>query len=134
MAEETMQVTEAMADFIEWANEKGQDEVRRMVREHLAELKEKSEKSKGAHNEDEPAWDKVLEPNDGVDQWKQGGDCNLCRKIDYCGTKCRANRLLKKIITPFLYNKYLEEHPEAAAKNMKNLDTETLMKQAGVLQ
>lgn len=116
MAEMTVQVTESMADFIQWANEKGQDAIMKMVSERLLKLKEFDESNKGMKDEDGFKWDAVLEPNDDVDQWHRGGDCNKCRKINYCLTKCRANRLLKQITTPLLYKAYLEEHPEAAAK------------------
>lgn len=26
------------------------------------------------------------------DQWKQGGDCNVCRRATYCHNKCRARK------------------------------------------
>ena len=132
--EQTIRVTEQMADFIGWANVKGQDEIRRMIREHLAELKAHAEDTANMRTKDDERWDDVLEPNDGNDQWRHGGDCNLCRKLAYCGTKCRANRLLKKITTPFLYQMYLADCPEAAAKNSLGINTEEIMKQAGVLQ
>ena len=136
MTEQTIQVTEQMADFIGWANTKGQDEVRRMIRERLAEMKAHAKDTNNAHKKDEEGWDDALEPNDGVDQWKHGGDCNLCRKVDYCMTKCRANRLLKKVTTPFLYQEYLNDVPEAAAKHASaaGINTEEIIKQAGVLQ
>lgn len=135
MAEYTIQVTEQMADFIGWANVKGQDEIRRLIREHLADIKAKSEVAKGSHVDDGYKWDDAMEPNDGVDQWKHGGDCNLCRKAKYCGAKCRANKLLKNITTPFLYQMYLDENPEAAAKAAPGgINTEEIMRQAGVLQ
>lgn len=134
MAEVTIQVTEQMADFIGWANTKGQDEIRKMVREYLAEIKEKNETSGESRIDDGFKWDDALEPNDGVDQWKHGGDCNLCRKIKFCGTKCRANRLLKKITTPFLYQKYLEDNPEAVVKNQQAINPEELAKQLGAVQ
>lgn len=134
MAEIKIQVTENMAEFIEWAQSKGEDEIRRMIREYLAELKEQSEISKKSRVNEGFKWDKALEPNDNNDQWKHGGDCNLCRKASYCLTKCRANKLLKKLTTPFLYQKYLDDNPEAAAKQMTNTDPESLMKQLGVLQ
>lgn len=120
MAEMTVQVTESMGDFVQWANDKGQDEIMRIVRERLDELKEFDKTCPGQKDPNGFKWDAALEPNDDIDQWKHGGDCNKCRKIKYCLTKCRANRLLKQITTPFLYQKYLEEHPEAAAKEAKN--------------
>lgn len=105
-----------------------------MVREYLAEIKEKNETSGESRVDDGFKWDDALEPNDGVDQWKHGGDCNLCRKIKFCGTKCRANRLLKKITTPFLYQKYLEDNPEAVVKNQQAINPEELAKQLGAVQ
>lgn len=135
MAEVTVQVTEWMADFIGWVNTKNESEIRKMIRDRLAEVKKESEVSKDSHVDEGYKWDESLEPNDGVDQWKHGGDCNLCRKVDFCGAKCRANKLLKKITTPFLYQMYLEDNPEAAAKaTAQGLNTESLMKQLGVLQ
>lgn len=135
MAEVTVQVTEKMADFIGWANVKGEDEVRRLIREYLAKVKEKSEVSKDSHVDEGFKWDDALEPNDGVDQWKHGGDCNLCRKSNFCGTQCRANKLLKKITTPFLYQMYLDENPDAAAKYTgSGMNTEDIMRQVGALQ
>lgn len=134
MAEKTIQVTEQMAAFIGWANAKGEDEVRKMVREYLAELKEQNDVTKESRLEEGYKWNELLEPNDDVDQWDHGGDCNLCRKADYCLKKCRANKLLKSITTPFLYTKYLEETPEALAKSMGSTSPEALMKEIGVLQ
>lgn len=119
MAEMTIQVTEQMGDFIGWANAKGQDEIMQMVSERLAKLKEFDRKCPHMTDPDGFRWDDALEPNENVDQWKHGGDCNKCRKVNYCLTKCRANKLLKRITTPFLYQAYLEEHPEAAAKEAK---------------
>lgn len=105
-----------------------------MIREKLAEIKEQNETSGESHVDEGFKWDEALEPNDGVDQWKHGGDCNLCRKVNFCGTKCRANKLLKKITTPFLYQKYLDENPEAAARNVAAIDPRELAKQLGVVQ
>lgn len=119
MAEMTIQVTEQMGDFIGWANAKGQDEIMKMVSERLAKLKEFDRECPHMTDPDGFRWDDALEPNENVDQWKHGGDCNKCRKVNYCLTKCRANKLLKRITTPFLYQAYLEEHPEAAAKEAK---------------
>lgn len=117
---ETIQVTENMGEFIQWANKKGQEEIMRIIRERLAKLKEWDEQNHHVTDEDGFKWDNALEPNDGNDQWKHGGDCNGCRKIDYCNKQCRANRLLKRITTPFLYQAYLDDHPEAAAKEAVN--------------
>jgi len=132
--EQTITVSEWMADFIAWAGTKSEEELRKMIREHLAEIKEDWETSKESHIDDGFKWDPVLEPNDGVEQWKRGGDCTLCRKASYCLKKCRPNRLLKKITTPFLYQQYLTEVPEAEAKQVAGLDTKTLLSQLGVLQ
>ena len=114
--ERTVQVTDWIADMIGWLNTLGQEEVRKMVRDHLSEIKEQNSVSKESRIDEGYKWDNALEPNDGVDQWKHGGDCNLCRKSNYCMTKCRANKLLTKISTPYLYQKYLDENPEAAVK------------------
>ena len=131
--EQTIQVTEKMAAFIEWANNKGQDEVRRMIRERLGMLKEECAKNGGRPDSDGYKWDDALEPNDGVDQWKHGGDCNLCRKVDYCMTKCRANKLLKQITTGFLYECYIQENPEVAMSEAAGTVTpDDVMKGLGV--
>lgn len=132
--EQTITVTEWMAEFIEWAGTKTEDELRKLVRERLEEIKAQNETSQESHIDEGYKWDKALEPNDGVDQWKHGGDCTLCRKASYCLTKCRANKLLKKITTPFLYNLYLTEVPEAAAKQVAGMDPKELLKTMGVLQ
>lgn len=129
MAEGTIQVTEKMGRFVEWANEKGQDEIMRMVSERLAKLKEFDKECPHMTDPDGFKWDDAMEPNDGKEQWKHGGDCNKCRRLEYCKTQCRANKLLKKITTPFLYDCYLKEHPEEAAKEAaKNLSPEDLAK------
>lgn len=128
-----IQVTEKMAAFINWALDKGQDEVKRLVREHLAMVKEECLRTSKRYTSDGEKWDDALEPNDGVDQWKHGGDCNLCRRAEYCKKKCRANRLLKEITTPFLYRLYVEEHPEvAAADASKNIAPEDVLKGLGL--
>ena len=41
--EQTVQVTEQMAEFIKWAEGKGEEEVRKIIREHLSELKAHAE-------------------------------------------------------------------------------------------
>lgn len=134
MVEQTVQVTEGMAEFIEWVASKGEDDVREMIRDWLAELKKHSEDVGNTHKKGEIGWDAALEPNDGNDQWKHGGDCNLCRKASYCLTKCRANKMLKKFTTPLLYQAYLDDVPEAAAKHSGAFDNEAMMKQLGVIQ
>ena len=129
---ETILVTEQMGRFIEWANGKGQDEITRLVRERLAMLKEECDAKNGMEDTDGFKWDNAMEPNDGNDQWKHGGDCNMCRKAKYCGTQCRANKLLKKVTTPFLYECYLKEHPEEVAKEAANgLTPDQLISQLG---
>lgn len=127
-----IQVTKKVADFVQWAYDKGQDEVRRIIRERLAMLKEECAKTANHTDSDGFKWDDALEPNDGNDQWKYGGDCNLCRKLPYCKTQCRANRLLKQITTPTLYELYLQEHPEAAAAEAASITPDQMMKQLGV--
>lgn len=140
MAVETVQVTETMASFIDWAVNKGQEEIMRMIRERLAELKAWNDKNKPIRRRDEDGfiWDDRLEPNDHVDQWMHGGDCNLCRKKNYCGTKCKANKLLKEITTPFLYAKYIEEHPEAAAREAQKAirpeDVIAMVEESGAME
>ena len=134
MAERTVQVTEKMAKFIEWASGKGEDEIRRIIREHLTAMKEHAEKTGNTHKREETGWDEALEPNDGNEQWKNGGDCNLCRKIDYCINRCRANKLLKQVSTPLLYQAYLDENPEAAAEAAAAITPENMVKQLGVVQ
>lgn len=131
--ENTVQVTEKMAAFVDWAYNKGQDEVRRMIRERLDMLKEECGKNGGRVDSEGFKWDDALEANDGNDQWKHGGDCNLCRKVSYCLTKCRANKLLKAITTQFLYQCYLEENPEVMAEEAKKTITpDDVLKGMGV--
>lgn len=127
-----IQVTEKMAAFIAWANEKGEEEIRDLIRDRLYMLKEECSKTANHVDSDGYKWDDALEPNDGSDQWKHGGDCNLCRKYKYCGTQCRANRLLKKITTPTLYEIYLKERHEVAAAEASNITPEQMMQQLGV--
>lgn len=114
--ERTIDVPEWMADFIGWVNAQGEDKIRESVRQRLLEIKGQNEKSGESRIEDGYMWKSILEPNDGKEQWKKGGDCTLCRKISYCLKPCRANKLLKKITTPLLYQMYLDENPEAAVK------------------
>lgn len=45
------------------------------------------------------------------DQWKQGGDCNLCRRAPYCHNKCKAhqekqNKELSEIATKVFTDAY----------------------------
>ena len=134
MARDAIQVTEWMADFIQWVDSKGYDEIQKMIRDHIMEIKAQNDVSKESRIDEGFKWDDALEPNDGNDQWKHGGDCNMCRKVKYCGRQCRANKVLKKVATPSLYQQYLTENPEAAAKNPHGLDTESIMKQLGVVQ
>lgn len=125
---DTIQVTEQMGEFIKWASDKGQEEIMRIIRDRLMKLKEWDGQNHGVADEDGFKWDSALEPNDGNNQWKYGGDCNKCRKISYCGTQCRANKLLKKFTTPFLYQLYLEDCPEAAAKAAKSITPEDVLR------
>ena len=49
------------------------------------------------------------------------------------GTQCRANKLLKKVTTPFLYRCYVEEHPEAAMEEVgKSITPEDVVAKLGV--
>ena len=122
MVEQVIQVTEQMADFVQWANEKGREEITRMVGECVDYYKSMDGKQIGNIIY---RYDPVLDRNNGVDQWKHGGDCNMCRKAGYCMKKCRANRTLKGITTPYLYQKYLEDHPEVeASKAAKSITPE----------
>lgn len=131
MADEIM-VTEKMAALIQWANDKGQDEVRRLIRERLAMLKKECALKNGLPDSDGYKWDDALEPNDGGDQWKHGGDCNICRKLDYCNTQCRANKLLKRVSTHFLYECYLQDNPQEVMSEAANgLTPEQLVAQLG---
>lgn len=118
MVEQTVQVTEEMAAFIEWANQKGIDEVRKIIRDKIDDLRNRQEKARYIPDEDGLIYDPLLEESDSTDQWKGGGDCNKCRRVNYCLKKCRANRLLKAISTPALYKVYLAEHPEVIAKGI----------------
>ena len=116
MAEVTVQVPEWLGDIIGWVNTLGEEKVRQMVRDRLAEVKDDYNKSKKSHIDDGFMWNDLLAPNDNDDQWKQGGDCTLCRKSIFCSKQCKANKLLKKIVSPFLIQMYFDEHPEAAVK------------------
>ena len=108
-----IQVTEKMAKFIDWVNGLGEEEVRKRIREKIDEIKNLPP---NVRDQDGYYWDIRLEPNDGTDQYKHGGDCNLCKRLKYCGTKCGANKALKKITTPYLYQMYIDENPEVAAE------------------
>lgn len=110
---ETIEVTEKMSKFIDWVNELGEEEIRKRVREKLVELRDMP---KNVKDKDGFFWDIRLEPNDNANQYKFGGDCNLCKRNKFCNTQCGANKALKKITTPFLYQMYLDENPEAAAQ------------------
>ena len=134
MVERTIQVTEGMAEFIQWLNDQGEDAVREKIRTYLAKIKEEHDVAKESRVTDGFKWDAALEPNDGNNQWKHGGDCNLCRKVSYCLTQCRPNRLLKQVSHPMLYQMYLEENPDAAAKAMAAMNPEKLAQQLGVPQ
>lgn len=119
MADITVEVTPAMSEFIQWVYSKGEKEIMNMIHDRLLALKEHDRKNPGMPDSNGFRWNDILDPNDRPEQWKVGGDCNRCRKIGYCMTKCRANQLLKKITTPFLYYAYIDEHPEVVAKEAK---------------
>ena len=100
MAENEILVSERVAKLVDWANEKGQAAIQKMVRDCMESLR------------GDRFWDIRMEPNDGPEQWKHGGDCLRCRRLGYCKKKCKANRLLKSFSTPYLWSQYLLEHPE----------------------
>lgn len=130
---ELIQVTEKMAKFIEWAKEKGQDEITRLITERIEMLGKETQRRTGFKDSDGFVWNDLLEQNDGVEQWKGGGDCNKCRRAKYCKKQCRANRYLKDITTKFLYDMYLMEHPEELAQEAANgLTPDDVLKMAGV--
>lgn len=104
-------VTEKMAKFVEWLNSFSEEDLRKRVREKIAELRDMPP---NIRDENGFFWDIRLEPNDNNDQYRNGGDCNLCKRVKYCGKQCGANKVLKKIMTPYLYQLYLNENPEAA--------------------
>lgn len=119
-------VTEQMAEFIAWVEDKGKEYIDNLVRMCLTERKENDGKIVDGKL---IKWDAALEPNDGNDQWKHGGDCNKCRKLAYCKKQCRPNRELKAVTTPYLYADYVKEHPEVIAKyGKKGLDPNQLVK------
>ena len=125
-----------MADFFQWAYEKGSEELSRLVREKLLAIKQETKEEeipKGKPTKEGYVWDDILEPNEKPSQWKLGGDCNKCRKVDYCGTRCRANKLLRAITTPYLYSVYLDEHPEAVAREVAaSITPEKILEMAGI--
>ena len=52
-----------------------------------------------------------------TDQWKLDGDCNKCRKKDYCGKECRAAKIA--------FQKYMKELVDGMIKNAaENKDDE----------
>lgn len=128
-----MQVTEKMAKFIDWANAKGQEKIARLINERLAMLKEECRLKNGMQDSEGFTWDPLLEPSESADQWKGGGDCNKCRRLGYCKKQCRANRLLKQITTPFLYQMYLDETPDEMVKETaEGMTPDMMLKQFGV--
>ena len=126
---EQMEVTEKMAKFIDWVNGLGEEEVRKRIREKILELKDMPDMERKKEGYE---WDIRLEPNDGNTQFRFGGDCNLCKRKSYCATQCGANKALKKMTTPFLYQMYLDENPEvAAAEASERLTPEDVLKLVG---
>jgi len=122
-----------MAALVKWVTDIGEDETRRLIRERLMMLKEECAARGGKPDSDGYKWDDAMEPNDGVDQWKHGGDCNMCRKVDYCGTQCRANKLLKQVSTQFLYECYLQANPqELMSEAASGLTPEKVLEQLGI--
>ena len=128
---EDVTLTGKMADFVAWTQAQGKDTVTKMIREHLEMLK--AEYANVPFNKDGFRWDDILTPNDGSDQWKQGGDCNYCRREPYCKKQCRANRELKKVATPFLYEQFLADNPEDMVKSAHDsLTPDKLLDQLGI--
>ena len=128
MAEE-IEVTEKMAKFIDWCNSLGEDEVHRRVREKIIEV---ADMPVEARINDGIRFDIRLMPNDEKDQYHNGGDCNLCKRKSYCGRQCGANKALKKVTTPFLYQMYLDENPEAAMEEAaKRITPDDVLKMVG---
>lgn len=126
---ETIEVTEKMAKLIDWLNGLGEEETRRRIREKICELRDMP---KNTQDKDGFFWDIRLEPNDNPDQYRYGGDCNLCKRKSYCATQCGANKALKKITTSLLYQMYVDEHPEAAAEEAsKRIAPEDVLKMVG---
>lgn len=120
-------------DLISWMLGKGEEEIRRIVREHLADVHDAVETAKKSAGVNVPWWDDIITPNDDRSQWRQGGDCTVCGKRKYCKTQCRANRMLKRATSPFLYQEYLAEYPEAEALiAAKKLTPEQLLKMLGI--
>ena len=130
---EDIQVTEKMANFINWCLNLGEEETRRRVREKILEV---AKMPYEARVNDKIEFDIRLMPNDGVDQYRNGGDCNLCKRKKYCSTQCGANKALKKITTPYLYQMYLDENPEAAAEEaagaVSRMTPEDVLKMVGI--
>ena len=133
MMQEQIEVTEKMAKFIKWVEGIGEDETRKRIREKLGEIKEMPAIERQKYNF---FWDIRLEPNDDPDQYHYGGDCNLCKRKKYCSTQCGANKVLKKITTPLLYQMYLDANPEAAAEeaaaNVSKMTPDDVLKMVGV--
>jgi len=46
----------------------------------------------------------ATEENGLSDQWKRGGICALCRRRDYCKTRCRAYR----VYAPLRLKEYIQ--------------------------
>jgi len=56
-------------------------------------------------------------------QWKEGGNCNVCRRVKYCGHRCMAHRKwLKEAIRQAEI--YAEAQRIAAAGNGEESDGE----------
>ena len=120
---------ERMAEFVKWVFSLGEDKLRSLVREKLEEI---SKIPKNVRDKNGFFWDDRMTPNDNGDQYKQGGDCNLCKRKEYCGSQCPCNKLLKRVTMPFLYQLYLDENPEAAVREAAaRLTPEQLLEMVG---
>lgn len=43
------------------------------------------------------------------EQWKDGGDCNKCRRQKYCNKPCKQSRIH---FLEAMFAKYMEEHKD----------------------
>lgn len=57
--------------------------------------------------------------NEGTDQWKSGGNCNVCRRASYCKTRCSEHkryveRAIRKMIAESRMGQMIEAVHQAA--------------------
>ena len=53
-----------------------------------------------------------------ADSWKTDGDCEVCRKKDYCNKSCTAH---KKAVIKHIREKIVEKHGEEVSKSISDL-------------